>query len=202
MASDLGLEIGAEDEEGRYTLGGLYEQIVVILDITPSEQDTLSLTCLHQIASQAARNGVGILTQSPFKAYYAALLRKSMSRESDEHKANMRQVAQALLGLDQLERGMDRDIEARVAPAVCALFPLTARCNHSCEPNAEVKNQEFVDCHIDVVALRDLKVGEELLISYIPVGTGVGKRSTVQRRRELQTKYLFSCDSSRCIKGQ
>ena len=110
----------------------------------------------------------------------------------------MRQVAQALVGSDVLQRGMDRDIETKVAPEICAVFPLTARCNHSCEPNAQVRSQEFVDCHIDVVALRDLAVGEELLISYIPVGAGVGKRSTKQRRRELQAKYLFCCDCPIC----
>jgi hypothetical protein len=39
------------------------------------------------------------------------------------------------------------------------------------------------------------------LISYIPSGSGVGKRSTVQRRRELQAKYLFHCDCGRCVSG-
>lgn len=199
-AADLDfLELGVKDKEGRFTLGPLYDNTATILQLTHLEQETLSLEYFHKLASQAARNGFGILTQSPFKIYYGALLRKSMSRDSEEHQRNMRQVAQALVGSNQLERGMDRDIEAKVAPEVCAVFPLTARCNHSCEPNAEVKSQEFVDCHIDVVALRDISIGEELLISYIPCGAGVGKRSTAQRRRELQAKYMFCCDCPRCI---
>jgi hypothetical protein len=201
-AEDLDvLEFGIRDSEGRYTLLPLYESIVVIFNLSSFEKETLSLECLHRVAAHAGRNGFGLHTQSPFKTYHAGLLRKSMSRDSEEHQANIKQMAQALVGRDQLERGMDRDIEAKVAPAICAVFPLTARCNHSCEPNTAVKSQEFVDTHIDVVAVRDLSAGEEILISYIPVGFGVGKRSTVRRRRELQAKYLFYCDCSLCSGG-
>lgn len=202
-AEDLGdLELGVQDSEGCFTLDPLYQNMVAIFNISPYEKETLSLEVLHRFAAQAGRNGFGFLTQSPFKIYYAALLRKSMGRrDSEEHQANIKQVAHALCGCDQLERGMDRDIESKVAPEVCAVFPLTARCNHSCEPNAEVKSQEFVDTHIDIVAVRDLAAGEELLISYVPVGAGVGKRSTIQRRRELQAKYLFHCNCSRCRYG-
>lgn len=192
------LELGIKDSTGHYSLERLYMRIETILDLTTDEKKTFSLTYLHNVAAKAGRNGFGLLTQSPFKSYYAGLLRKSTSRDSEEHQANMRKVAQALVGSDTLQRGMDRDIEAKVAPEICAVFPLTARCNHSCEPNAQVRSQEFVDSHIDVVALRDLAAGEELLISYIPVGAGVGKRSTVQRRRDLQAKYLFHCECSLC----
>jgi SET domain len=198
-ATDLDvLELGVYDKAKRcYTLDLLYGQLLDILSLSTTEQNTLSLEFLHKVAAQAARNGFGILTQSPFKSYYASLVRKSTTRDSKEHQANMKLVAQAL-GRESLERGMDRDIESKVAPEICAVFPLTARCNHSCAPNAQVRSQEFIDAHIDVVALRDLQPGEELLISYIPVGVGVGKRSTVQRRRELQAKYLFYCDCVRC----
>ncbi len=198
-AKDLdSLELGVQDSKGQYSLEHLYSRISTILNLTYFERDTFSLEHFHKIAAKAGRNGFGLLTQSPFKSYYAGLLRKSISRDSSEHQSNMRQVAQALVGSDGLQRGMDRDIEAKVAPEICAVFPLTARCNHSCEPNAQVRSQEFVDNHIDVVALRDLDAGEELLISYIPVGTGVGKRSTIHRRRELQAKYLFHCNCPKC----
>jgi len=195
------LELGVYDIHNRcYTLEKLYSQLVDILSLSTTEQQTLSLTFLHKVAAQVARNGFGLLTQSPFKTYYASLLRKTGSRDSEEHQTIMKQIAQSL-GRDRLERGMDRDIESRVAPEICAIFPLTARCNHSCEPNAQVRSQEFIDARIDIVALRDLQPGEELLISYISVGAGVGKRSTAQRRRELQAKYLFHCDCVRCTSG-
>lgn len=197
-ATDLNaLELGVLGDDERYTLEPLYNQLVSILSISKEEEAKFSVNFFHKVAAQAGRNGFGLLTQSPFKSYYASLLRKSMNRESPDHQENMKQLARAL-GREKLERGMDRDIEEKVAPEICAVFPLTARCNHSCSPNAQVKSQEFVDAHIDILALRDIQVGEELLISYIPVGTGVGKRSTTQRRRELQAKYLFFCDCNLC----
>jgi hypothetical protein len=83
---------------------------------------------------------------------------------------------------------------------VVALFSLTARINHSCDPCAEVRNQEFVDCHIDLVAKRDILYGEETTISYINIGRMAGKVATDRHRRmrELQAKYLFTCDCVRC----
>lgn len=191
------LDLGVLDEKGRCTLEPLYEQLVEALKLSVEEQSSLSLCYFHRVAAQAARNGFGMLTLSPFKTYYSALLRSSSGRDSLEHKANMRCIAECL-GSKQLERGMDRMIESKVAPEICGLFPLTARCNHSCEPNAEVRSQEFVGHHIDVVAKRTLLKGEEVLISYIGNGTGVGKKSTLQRQRELQSKYLFHCDCSLC----
>lgn len=105
----------------------------------------------------------------------------------------MEQIAKAL-GKSQLERGMDRLIEEKVAPEISSMFVLTARINHSCQPNAQVMAQEFVDARIDLIAAQDIVPGEEILISYIQCR----KKSTAQRRRELQTKYLFTCDCIQC----
>eukprot|EP00934_Nitzschia_sp_Nitz4_P001235 Nitzschia sp. Nitz4//scaffold140_size61219//20334//21095//NITZ4_006437-RA/size61219-processed-gene-0.3-mRNA-1//1//CDS//3329536218//1235//frame0 len=191
------LELGIQGEDGHCTLEPLYRYCVDLFEVSELEQSILSLQTFHRMAAQASRNGFGLRTQSPFKTYYESSVRKSMGRDSEEHKANMLAVAQAL-GYDKIERGMDREIEEKVAPEICAIFPLTARCNHSCEPNAEVRSQEFIDHHMDLVAKRDLEKGEEILISYIGVGPNVGKKSTHQRQRELQRKYLFLCDCPKC----
>jgi len=79
-----------------------------------------------------------------------------------------------------------------------ALFPLTARINHSCRPNAQIRGQEFVDCRIDLVALDDVQKGEEITISYVATGFGVGRKRKHQRRRELAAKYLFHCNCAEC----
>jgi hypothetical protein len=204
-ALELGLfqkeeNVNDDGYSSSYTLEPLHNDFVFILELTtPDEKRVFSLEYLHTLAAQAGRNGFGLLTQSPFKPYHAGLLRKN-GRDSPRHNANMQQVAQSLSGKDQLERGMDREIEAKVAPELCAIFPLTARCNHSCEPNAKVQSQEFVDARIDVVAKRDISAGEEILISYIggDYGSGMGKKATFQRRRELQAKYMFLCDCPLC----
>ncbi|EEC50918.1 predicted protein [Phaeodactylum tricornutum CCAP 1055/1] len=202
-ASDLtALELGilSKHENGllwTYTLQPIYESLVRLLRLTPDEQESLSLMFLHELASKAGRNGFGMLTQSPFKAYYAGILRNSGGRGSKRHEGLMKQVAQAL-GSQRLERGMDRVVEDKVAPEIVAVFPLTARINHSCVPNAQVQSQEFVDARIDVVALRDIAAGEEITISYIGCGRTSGSKSTSRRRRELLAKYLFTCECPRC----
>lgn len=194
------LELGDWDAEThRYSLARLQGGLVTAYDMSPREASRLSLDYLHQCASMAARNGVGLVTQSPFRPYYAALLRTTGGRNTAEHDAMKRRVALAL-GSDTgvLQRRMDREIDGLVAPHVSALLLLTARINHSCAPNACIQSQVFCDTHMDLVSLRDIQKGEEITISYIATGHGVGKKSTSRRRRELQSKYLFVCQCSEC----
>lgn len=197
------LELGAVERNAngnvQYTLEPVYNELLNIFSMTPTEQAVLSLKELHCMAAKAARNGVGIRTQSPFKAYHAALVRQGGGRGSSKQVELTAQVAAALGSTTgKLERGMDRVVEERVAPEIVALFPLTARINHSCAPNTEIRSQEFVDCHMDLVAVCDIGAGQEILISYIGVGPAVGRKSGPRRRRELQAKYLFQCDCEEC----
>lgn len=193
------LELGIMEQDSTYSLQPVYNHLLKLFDMTDQEQSVLSSPDLHEMAAQAARNGVGIRTQSPFKTYYTSLVRQAGERGSSKREQLMTDVAKAL-GSDggNLERGMDRLVEEKVAPEVVALFPLTARMNHSCAPNAQVRSQEFVDCRMDLVATRDIGPGEEILISYIGGGPSVGRKSRYRRRRELQAKYLFMCECDEC----
>jgi SET domain len=114
-----------------------------------------------------------------------------------------------LPALQSLDRDMDRRVSERVAPEIVALFPLTARINHSCQPNAQVQGQVFCDCHLDLTATQDIHAGQEITISYIhgsssssTANTSTSSATTVRprgrRRRELQAKYLFECHCSLC----
>ena len=203
-ASDVGrLELGVEvpgiDSEPlspRYSLEPFYNLLAEELQLTPEEREALDLIVFERLAAIVARNSVGFRTQSPFKSYYAALLRHSGGWGSDKHEQYMQQLAQAL-GSDnnKLDRNMDYEIEKRVAPAIAGLFTLTARLNHSCQPNAAVQAQVFMDCHIDVVALENIARDEEITISYLGP---VRNAPTARRRRELRAKYLFECACPLC----
>ena len=95
---------------------------------------------------------------------------------------------------------MDRRVDERVAPEIAGLFMLTARINHACNTaaNAEVHSQEFVDARVDVVAVHDIEVGEEITISYI----GQSSRHNKERRqRELRAKYMFQCSCPCCLEN-
>lgn len=81
------------------------------------------------------------------------------------------------------------------------IFTLTARMNHSCDPNAEIRGQEYVDCNIDVVAKQEIEKGEEICISYINLGSNPSYSASARnrRQRQLTSRYLFHCQCSRCV---
>ena len=72
------------------------------------------------------------------------------------------------------------------------LFPLMSYLNHSCEPNAEIR---YVDGNSEasVVALRQIKEGEEVLVSYID------EHADYDERCELLASYQFICECSKCV---
>ena len=94
-------------------------------------------------------------------------------------------------------------IHPQCAIQIAALFSLTARINHSCDPCAELRGGEFIDCHVDLIAKRDICKGEEIRISYINLGKTAGRAATDRnkRRRELKARYLFDCDCNKCMEG-
>ena len=208
----------------QYTVEPIYEMLVSLHSISKVEQtQEFSLAYFMSLCSKSARNGFGVRPQSPFQSYYAGIVRTSLYRGSTQHVKFQNQIANALLGCAtsdaQFQRGMDRMIDDRVCPEVVALFPLTSRINHSCSPNAEVRSQQYVDGTIDVVSIKDIKIGEEITISYI-YGSGGSRRNssssitnaTTQRQRnhktthrrqlELYAKYLFHCGCVLCKNGE
>ena len=83
---------------------------------------------------------------------------------------------------------------------IAALFKLASKMNHSCSPNAQVQGKVFCDCHMDVVALRDIAVGEEITVSYInlrPINS-LPMMSRSRRQRELERRFLFTCHCILC----
>lgn len=81
------------------------------------------------------------------------------------------------------------------------IFTLTAFMNHSCDPNAEIRGQEYVDCNIDIVAKEAICRGEEICISYLNLGANPSNSAGARnrRRKELSSRYLFHCQCSRCV---
>lgn len=83
--------------------------------------------------------------------------------------------------------------------------PLLALLNHDCKPNAFLRfdvspdytpstSPNPVHGAISVHALRPIKTGEEVTISYFPSRS----QSTSQRQLFLQTMYGFTCTCSEC----
>ena len=81
--------------------------------------------------------------------------------------------------------------QCRREPARAALFVALARFNHSCNPSA------LADASGDMArvrAVRDIAPGEEVTISYVPVGKDLQHRTAA-----LQT-FGFVCGCRRCVR--
>ncbi|XP_076469728.1 protein-lysine N-trimethyltransferase SMYD5-like [Babylonia areolata] len=76
-------------------------------------------------------------------------------------------------------------------------YAYLSACNHSCRPNAEVSSVDK-DKKVTLRANRDIKLGEEICISYTdPCFLDQGRYS---RQRHLENTYCFVCCCSQCLR--
>ena len=197
---ELGEQIIISNQSTRYSLSKIYTSITDVFNFTTDEKLIFDEHLFNKVTAICARNCIGITTQSPFKPYYSDLIR-NCTRNSEKHKTALKKLSILLGSSDGLTRNMDSLVERACAVQIAGLFPLTARINHSCDPCAEIQSQNFIDCHMDLVAKRDIQVGEEITISYVNLHRTAGKSATdsVRRRRELQARYLFLCQCPKCL---
>lgn len=98
--------------------------------------------------------------------------------------------------IDQLYDDLDKKSGTFLDNEGSALYALQSTCNHSCNPNvkAHFKNNNFI---LSMLATRDIKAGEEVLVSYLDDCTLARSRHT--RQKILMENYLFKCNCSKCI---
>lgn len=81
-------------------------------------------------------------------------------------------------------------------PLGLVLHPLAALANHSCNYNAVVRveyDRPGNHC-LKIRALRPIASGEEVVVSYVDA---TNPRRV--RQRELQDRYFFTCECSKCL---
>lgn len=189
-----------------YSLKRNYDTISTLLQLTEDEKQIYNVTYLERLVAIAARNGFEIKTESPFTAYYQAILRQSIvvgGRGTEEHKNIVSQLLKALAADNDDAKFDRRTIDADLSNLCCvsalSLFPLLSKINHSCLPNVEVQHGKFKECIVDLVAKRNIQEGEELTVSYINLGLdGTELRTTAYRRKILSARYLFWCHCPLC----
>ncbi|CAG8953446.1 hypothetical protein HYFRA_00010195 [Hymenoscyphus fraxineus] len=74
---------------------------------------------------------------------------------------------------------------------ISGIYPTICLINHSCMPNAH-KSWNSVEGHETIHAVRSIKSGVEITISYFRGGT------SSERQAELKEKFGFSCTCSGC----
>lgn len=93
--------------------------------------------------------------------------------------------------LDELEDNLDETSGIFTHAEGTGLYKKHSKLNHSCDPNAVIYFP-YNNHKLQVVALRDIKQGEEITISYIC------EEDDNERRKQLEEYYLFSCCCLKC----
>ena len=84
-----------------------------------------------------------------------------------------------------------------ISPSESALFPWVCRANHSCVPNCNYMwNEELGEQQM--FAVRNLKAGTELMVSYLPDSFIEGVE---ERRKFILQNYNFNCLCECCVLG-
>ncbi|GJQ69057.1 hypothetical protein Trydic_g6221 [Trypoxylus dichotomus] len=97
--------------------------------------------------------------------------------------------------IDTLYEDMDKHSGNFLNNEGVALFSLQSSCNHSCVPNAE-PTYLHNNSRLSLVALSDIKAGDEICISYLD--ECALQRSRHSRNKELSENYLFKCTCPKC----
>lgn len=152
------------------------------------------------VATQTVKPGETILTEPPL--FTTASLSNPATFEKDLGsivKSLPKDGQRAFLSLHNNNPGSDpftnivRSNGYPLGPNsdVGAIFPLVARLNHSCKPNAQHAWNEAKGVEV-VHAVREVKEGEELTLSYSMGGP------SQERRGSLKEYFGFDCQCEAC----
>lgn len=126
-----------------------------------------------------------------------SLLRHRLSNQYAVRRQDDKSSEGAMERLDKQSsvlRGLFCVVDPTAAHATgVALYDVATKVNHSCVPSARCVPTHGV--RAVVVALRDIKKGEEIRISYIDLNAHIVKE---KRREYLRARYGFECDCSLC----
>ncbi|KAF9651125.1 hypothetical protein BDM02DRAFT_3111157 [Thelephora ganbajun] len=83
-----------------------------------------------------------------------------------------------------------------------AFYYVSSYLGHSCDPNVRPSFDETGTSELSLIALRDLKKGDELTMAYVDVAQLPDESVTEARRRrrqELARGWKFACECSKCV---
>jgi hypothetical protein len=103
-------------ETDGYSLENGYNLVSQAFSLSEEERHgPLSLTTFHNLAAKAQRNGILLMTKSPFREYYGAVLRSTGGRGSAKQQEVVSEIARVLGSPDgKLSRDMDGLVEKKV----------------------------------------------------------------------------------------
>jgi len=115
------------------------------------------------------------------------------SNEGEENNKSKQEQSKEEFRFESIYEFLDCPIMRNLTVgAASGLFVFANSMNHSCAPNTIVVSC-FNSFLIRVIAIKEIKKGEELCFSYIDE-----EAPYEERQRQLQKLYLFQCRCSRC----
>jgi SET domain len=196
------------------TVEPFYQAICNTLGMTCQEKQILSLAVLERLAIVCSRNSLHVASASPWTIYQDRVNQQIATQSVDTAEAILRDMKRAMVQLVTKSHMAMQPMECGTVPC-CAVLPLFSRLNHSCESNLQVMDRTMghaeeskgpgsasLSSHrrlaVDLIATRDIAKGEELTICYFsPTAATLGEK---QRNTRLQSRYLFTCHCSRCMR--
>lgn len=131
-----------------------------------------------------------------FKNFVASLLLRHM-RSFEFNAITMSKLEQKIAPDMNNNPTMNNDVMNSSMKPVrygAAVYPVLCLLNHSCDPNA-VPVRSLKYSKTSVIALKNLKVGDEICISYTPIFTS---QDTQERLQYLLERYNFYCTCEAC----
>ncbi|XP_055626041.1 histone-lysine N-methyltransferase SMYD3-like [Toxorhynchites rutilus septentrionalis] len=154
-----------------------------------SEKIPFHILSVDQPDMSKDRTGEGIMQ------FISVLMYKIVIEENDSTRNSLLEEDHSCL-LEILHGLVLRakNISDQSGDDMTCLYPLLRMVNHSCAPNAE---RFMINGTSILVAKRPIKVGEQILISYIPNCT-VETKEKDKRKAMLQKEFNFDCQCSGC----
>ncbi|KAK3314537.1 hypothetical protein B0H66DRAFT_593257 [Apodospora peruviana] len=126
---------------------------------------------------------------------------KALLQLSKETRARTRGLAQSKGGyMDEIVNVFDTNAftHEKAGDLHDIIFAKAARMNHNCLPNAFTRTNHS-SFAMEVIALRDIRDGEEITISYLDAST---ESTSKERRNKLSSDWNFDCGCSICAPGK
>lgn len=164
----------------------LYELISRAFDPAADERlQWLTLSGFRSLLALIGTNGQGIGTSS-----FADWVRNVSELDLPDPQRESVDVL-----IDNLYNKLDEVVGSFLNNEGSALYSHQSKVNHSCAPNAECRFPHSNNL-LALTATRDIKVGEEICISYLD--ECALERSRHSRQKMLSENYLFQCQCEKC----
>ena len=155
------------------------------------EKSLVKVTVPHTPATLAKfvaqlRREVGALEEEEQEEFFSLHIARPELASKDRSELRMMAIFQTnSLAITERDKLKGKQLGS-------AVFPLTARINHSCRPNSVWSfNTDLGTCEVRCV--RDIKAGQEIEANYVSPFS-----SREDRQRQLTAKYNFTCDCQVC----